>query len=191
MQSIRQYQKIKAQVRDICLNTDLASLEKSIDTDLSTPVDEEEKLPSTSPSPSQIPGVQVRNVIGSDGQKEHVFIVGWDGDIDPVRPQNWTPTRRWVVTTMLCLISMMGAAASSIDAAVEPQSTEAFHVKDGVGTLTTGMLTFPFHSVLSFGLSDDAQVAIFSVLPLDRSWRARSLKPLVAISCTLYRELSL
>lgn len=190
MQSIRQYQKIKAQVRDICLNTDLAYLEKSIDTDSSTSVDEE-KLPSTSSSPSQVPGVQVRNVVGSNGQKEYVFIVGWDGDVDPVKPKNWSPTRRWVATTMLCLISMMGAAASSIDAAVEPQSTEAFYVKDEVGTLTTGMLTFLFHFVLSFGPSNDAQVAISSVSPLDRSWRARSLKPLVAISCTLYRELSL
>lgn len=144
MQSIRQYQKIQAQVRDICLNTDVAKLEQWIDTDSSTPVEDGEKLPSTSLPPSRIPGVQIRHVVGNDGQKDYVSTVGWDSNVDPMKFQNWSLTRRWVVTMMLCLISMMVAAASSIDAAVEPQSSQAFHVKDEVGTLTTGCYLFGF-----------------------------------------------
>lgn len=82
--------------------------------------------------------MQLRNALWNDGQKEHVFIVGWDGDTDPMRPQNWSLTRRWVATLMLCLVSMIVSAVSSIDAAVEPQSSKAFHVADDVGSLTTG-----------------------------------------------------
>lgn len=145
MQSIRQYQKIKSQVRDICLNGDVARIEHWIGTDSSTPtpVGDGEKL-ATPISHPKIPGVQLQNVVGDDGQKEHVFIVDWDGDVDPMRPQNWSLTRRWVATLMLCLVSMIVSAASSIDAAVEPQSSKAFHVADDVGSLTTGKFCFFF-----------------------------------------------
>lgn len=139
MQSIRQYQKIKAQARDTYLNSDIARMEQWIDTDSSIPVEDGEKLSSTTlPAHSQIPGVQLRNVVGIDGQKGHVFVVGWDGDGDPMKPQNWSLTRRWVATVIICLVSTIVSAASSIDAAVEPQSSEVFHVTDDVGSLTTG-----------------------------------------------------
>ena len=138
MQSIRQYQKIKVQVHDTCLNGDVATIEQWIGTDSSTGVDDGEMKLSTPTSHSQLPGVQLQNAVGSDGDKQHVFIVGWDGDADPMRPQNWSLTRRWVATLMLCLVSIIVSAASSIDAAVEPQSSEAFHVTDDVGSLTTG-----------------------------------------------------
>lgn len=85
-----------------------------------------------------IPGIRVRKVIHDDAQTDHVFVVGWEGDHDPMRPQNWSLTRRWIATAMLCLISMVVSAASSIDAAVTPQSSEAFNVDENVGPLTTG-----------------------------------------------------
>lgn len=180
MQSIRQYQKIKAQVRDTFLNSDVANIEQWIDTDSSVPVEDREKLPSTLTSHSQIPGVQLRNALRNDGQKEHVFIVGWDGDTDPMRPQNWSLTRRWVATLMLCLVSMIVSAASSIDAAVEPQSSKAFHVADEFGSLTTGKCLFSSSS----GVSKLLIQAVTSLAsPLNRLWQARFLKPLVAISC--------
>ena len=47
---------------------------------------------------------------------------------------------------------MMVAAASSIDAAIEPQASQGFHVKDEVGTLTTSMCFPPF--LFHISLSD-------------------------------------
>lgn len=193
MQSIRQYQRIKAQVRDTCLNGDVARIEQWIDTDSSTPVEEGEKLSSTPISHSHIPGVQLQNAVGNDGQKEHVFIVGWNGDIDPMRPQNWSLTRRWVATLMLCLVSMIVSAASSIDAAVEPQFSKAFHVTDDVGSLTTGKcvsLLFFFFFPFSFFYTGSGfsnlldQVVTSSASPLGRLWQVHFPKPLAAISCT-------
>lgn len=181
MQSIRQYQKIKAQARDTCLNGDVARIEQWIDADSSTRVEDGEKLPSAPISHSQIPGVELRNAVGNDGQKEHVFIVGWDGNVDPMRPQNWSLTRRWVATLMLCLVSTIVSAASSIDAAVEPQSSKAFHVTDDVGSLTTGKCSFSSGSGFS-NLLD--QVVTSSASPLGRLWQVRFLRPLVAISFT-------
>lgn len=138
MQSIRQFQKIKAHVRETCRNGDVASIEQWIDTDSSTTGEDGEKLSSTPIARAQIPGVQLRKTVRDDDQKEHVFIVGWDGDSDPMKPQNWSLARRWVATLMLCLVSIIVSAASSIDAAVEPQSSKAFHVTDDIGSLTTG-----------------------------------------------------
>lgn len=136
MQSIRQYRKIQAQVRDALNNTDLAKIEQWIDVE-STSAKDSEKLDTT--SSAHVPGVQIRKAGRDDGQKELVFIVGWDGDNDPMRPQNWSLARRWIATIMLCLISIIVSAASSIDAAVTPQSSEAFHVGEAAGSLTTGL----------------------------------------------------
>lgn len=186
MQSIRQYQRIKAQVRDTCLNGDVARIEQWIDTDSSTPVEEGEKLSSTPISHSHIPGVQLQNAVGNDGQKEHVFIVGWNGDIDPMRPQNWSLTRRWVATLMLCLVSMIVSAASSIDAAVEPQFSKAFHVTDDVGSLTTGkcvsLLFFFFLLFLSF-------IPVLASLTFSTRLLPLRLRPWVACGRFIFRNL--
>lgn len=130
MQSIRQYRKLQAGAREVLYSTDLAKIEQSIDAPSSSDDDYEK----------HIPGVHTRSP-SQETQKEHVFVVGWDGDHDPLRPRNWSLARRWIATVMLCMVSIIVSAASSIDSAVTPQSSEAFHVEDDVGSLTTGKET--------------------------------------------------
>ena len=84
-------------------------------------------------------GVKVRERTSEEGESGLVFVVGWDTPDNPMNPHNWSMVCRIVTTIMVCLILTVVSATSSIDAAVKPQSSQAYHVV--AGNLTTGKLS--------------------------------------------------
>lgn len=116
--------------------TDLSQLQDEKWIDSGSPSDEGK---GGSALATSLPGVTVQKDIDQGNEVwSGTFIVGWDGDDDPMKPQNWSMPRRWMASVMLCLISMIVSCASSVDAPVIPQSSEAFHVGEAAGSLTTG-----------------------------------------------------
>lgn len=63
---------------------------------------------------------------------------------------NWTQTKKWLVTTAVCLIAMAVSIPASIDGPVAPQFNDHYHVGAIAGSMTTGK-TEPF---LFFNVSD-------------------------------------
>ncbi|KAJ5161151.1 hypothetical protein N7492_006543 [Penicillium capsulatum] len=101
-------------------------------------------------------GVEVQKQADSPDRPPHVFLVGWDGENDPLCPRNFSFSRRLVVTLLLSALAWIVGAASSINSGVLPQNTEAFHVSDVVGSLVTGLylLGFAAGSLVSGPLSE-------------------------------------
>lgn len=93
-------------------------------------------------------GIEVREQMATDGKPDLVFVVGWDGPNDPLKPHNWGTPRRFLATMMVSWIAFSVTATSSIDAAVTKQTSEAYHVGVGAASLRTGMHSpshfFPF-----------------------------------------------
>ncbi|MCJ1231991.1 hypothetical protein MMC12_008672 [Toensbergia leucococca] len=87
-------------------------------------------------------GVKVRERTSEEGESGLVFVVGWDTPDNPMNPHNWSMVCRIVTTIMVCLILTVVSATSSIDAAVKPQSSQAYHVV--AGNLTTGCYLIGF-----------------------------------------------
>lgn len=88
-------------------------------------------------------GVTVQKQIGSSDQNAPLFVVGWDGDDDPLCPRNFSFSKRLVATLLVSALGWVVGAASSINSGVLPQNTEAFHVSDVVGSLVTGKSSIP------------------------------------------------
>lgn len=93
-------------------------------------------------------GIEVRERMTTGGKTDLVFVVGWDGPNDPLKPHNWGTPRRVLTTMMVSWITFSVTATSSIDAAVTKQTSEAYHVGLAAGSLPTGMYSpshfFPF-----------------------------------------------
>lgn len=88
-------------------------------------------------------GVDVRKQVDSSNQHAHQFVVGWDGENDPLCPRNLSFSSRLVATLLVSALGWVVGAASSINSGVLPQNTEAFHVSDVVGSLVTGKYYSP------------------------------------------------
>lgn len=89
-------------------------------------------------------GVDARARATHESEVGHVFVVGWEGDADPLNPHNWAWGRRVWATVVVALIAVAGTAASSIDAAVLPQYSAYWGVSEVAGTLATAMYLFGF-----------------------------------------------
>ena len=84
-------------------------------------------------------GINVQKQTESPNQSSDLFIVGWDGENDPQNPRNYKYSSRLIATLLVTALAWIVGAASSINSAVLPQNTAAFHVSDVVGSLVTGI----------------------------------------------------
>ncbi|KZF22777.1 MFS general substrate transporter [Xylona heveae TC161] len=89
-------------------------------------------------------GIHARDRTPDEGGEGKVFVVGWEGDNDPLKPHNWSIPRRVAATLVVSCIAIAVTAASSIDSAVLPQSAAEFGVSDVAGSLATGMFLMGF-----------------------------------------------
>lgn len=89
-------------------------------------------------------GIQIKLCPDSSGNSlKKMFIVGWEGEQDPLDPRNFSLSKRMIATLMVSVLSFSVGAASSITAAVLPQSSEDLSVSEVAGSLVTGRST-PF-----------------------------------------------
>ncbi|KAE8354010.1 major facilitator superfamily domain-containing protein [Aspergillus coremiiformis] len=102
------------------------------------------------------PGVQKRNITDSNGTPSSVFLVGWEQDEDPMNPHNYSLATRITATLIVSALAFAVGAASSIESAVIPQNSAAFHVSEVVASLATGvyLLGFATGSLVSGPLSE-------------------------------------
>ncbi|KAK0621126.1 putative efflux pump kojT [Lasiodiplodia hormozganensis] len=89
-------------------------------------------------------GIEARDRRTHEGKGEQVFVVGWEGDSDPLNPRNWSTPKRVGVTLQIAAVAFAVCAASSIDAAVLPQGAAEFGVSEVAETLATGMFLIGF-----------------------------------------------
>lgn len=81
---------------------------------------------------------------GENGPNQPKILVNWQGTDDPLNPDDFSFAKRMGATLVVSGLASMVGAASSIDAAVLPQSSAEFHVSEVAGSLATGMW-FPLH----------------------------------------------
>ncbi|THC93110.1 hypothetical protein EYZ11_007422 [Aspergillus tanneri] len=89
-----------------------------------------------------VQAMKLSDVIGS--QPRHLFVVGWEGKDDALSPRNFSLFKRMIATLLVSILSFAVGAASSINAAVLPQSSKTFNVSEIAGSLVTGMYLFGF-----------------------------------------------
>ena len=136
MQSILQHRRVRnGATRDFEISHGRGTVAPSHDASSEVNSAEEGKR-----SPSEkgaIPGVQLSEVpVKGVGE---TFLVGWS-DGDPENPMNWSRTKKWLVTTAVCLIAMAVSIPASIDGPVAPQFNNHYHVGAIAGSMTTGMI---------------------------------------------------
>ncbi|PWN46583.1 MFS general substrate transporter [Violaceomyces palustris] len=76
-----------------------------------------------------------------EGAKEgNIILVMWDGDDDPTNPMNWSLTRKWITTALLCSMCLfIGLATAAYSTGIGPM-TDELGVSTEVGQV--GMLLF-------------------------------------------------
>ncbi|KAJ4369647.1 hypothetical protein N0V83_005409 [Neocucurbitaria cava] len=80
-----------------------------------------------------------------DGVGEgQAFIVGFEGDNDSMKPQNWSRTKRMCTTLMVAAIALVVGAASSIDSPAASKAAQEFRVSEVVEILATGLYLVGF-----------------------------------------------
>lgn len=89
-------------------------------------------------------GVDARARATNESEAGYVFVVGWEGEEDPLSPKNWPWGRRIMATVVVSFIAVAGTAASSIDAAVLPQYSAYWGVSEVAGTLATALYLVGF-----------------------------------------------
>ncbi|KAE8379695.1 major facilitator superfamily domain-containing protein [Aspergillus bertholletiae] len=118
----------------------------SAETDQKRPEDSEKAPGENGPhSIESLRGIQVKVFSGATGaQPKRFFVVDWEGKHDALSPRNFSLVNRMIATLLVSMLSFAVGAASSITAAVLPQSSEEFHVSKVAGSLVTGMYLFGF-----------------------------------------------
>jgi hypothetical protein len=92
-----------------------------------------------------ITGVDVRDRTTHEGEKGGlVFVVGYQGENDPMNPHNWGVGIRVFSTVIIASIGFVVGVASAIDSSALPHAAAEFGVSEVVESLATG-------EYLSFG----------------------------------------
>jgi hypothetical protein len=65
-------------------------------------------------------GIHPQDRTTHEGKGSKVFVVGWDGNNDPLNPRNRSTISRVLTTLIVSIIGFIVIAASSIDTAVLP-----------------------------------------------------------------------
>ena len=91
-----------------------------------------------SPLAQSLPGIEIQKQLDASSPNSHIFVVGWEGENDPLNPYNFSYARRMVATLLVTALAFIVGAASAIESGVLPQITEAYGVSEVVGSLVTG-----------------------------------------------------
>lgn len=89
-------------------------------------------------------GVNVRDRTSKEGgdSSRQVFVVGYQGDDDPMNPHNWSKFRRGYATMLVASIGAVVGLASAIDASALTEAAAEFGVSEVAESLATGLF-FP------------------------------------------------
>ncbi|KAK7546616.1 major facilitator superfamily transporter, partial [Phyllosticta citricarpa] len=79
-------------------------------------------------------GIHARDRRTHEGAGGKVFVVGWEGELDPIWPRNWSHFKRTAVTLQISAIAFVVTAASAIDSTILPQAAEEFGVAEVIFT---------------------------------------------------------
>ena len=83
--------------------------------------------------------------------------ITWDGDWDPINPQNWSKKRKWAATLIISAFAFIGSVSSSILAPALPRLAEDFDIESMVErqlVLAVFLLGYIVGPVLSSPLSE-------------------------------------
>jgi hypothetical protein len=142
MQSILQHRRVRnGATRDFEISRGRGTAAPSHDA--SSEVNSTEEGKRSPNEKAEIPGIHLSEVPENDGGE--TFLVGW-ADGDPENPMNWTRTKKWLVTTAVCLIAMAVSIPASIDGPVALQFNNHYHVGAIAGSMTTGTIGPNFSS---------------------------------------------
>jgi hypothetical protein len=90
-------------------------------------------------------GINVRDRTTNEAKGGvQVFVVGYEGDGDPLNPHNWSYTTRAMATMMIAGIGFVVGVASSIDSSAIREAAVEFGVSEVTESLATGMWAFIF-----------------------------------------------
>ena len=78
-----------------------------------------------------------------------VFVVGYDGNKDPMSPHNWPLWKRMFATSNIGIIALVVGTAASIDSAAIPQAAADFGVSEVAEALATGLVRYMYSSTSS------------------------------------------
>lgn len=92
-----------------------------------------------------------------------MFVVGYEGNSDPLKPHNWPFWKRVLLTANVGLIALVVGLAAAIDSAALRQASADFGGSDVAETLATGLVSAIFH------LPDKARSDDSVIVPL-RLW---------------------
>ncbi|CAO1605739.1 hypothetical protein XANCAGTX0491_009245 [Xanthoria calcicola] len=95
-------------------------------------------------------GINVRDRTTQEGRSDttvhgnKIFVVGYEGDRDPLNPHNWSYGTRIWATVNIAFIGWIVGFASSVDSAALVQASEDFGVSEVVESLATGLFLVGF-----------------------------------------------
>jgi hypothetical protein len=69
-------------------------------------------------------------------------LVEWDGPNDPDNPQNFSPSKKWLITALFSSLTMWVTFSSSVFSQATGVTSEEFHVSTEVMTLGTSLPVF-------------------------------------------------
>lgn len=155
MQAYLQYRRIGHAVRRQ-LEEEYPGFSRAEKTDDLTGGDVTSNDTQRHPPYSQLPGVQLKEIVDDDGTTSSILLVEWEHDHDPINPRNYSLAARISATLLVTALAFAVGCASSIESGVMPQNAAAFHVSDVVASLATGMylLGFAAGSMVSGPLSE-------------------------------------
>ncbi|EPQ31657.1 uncharacterized protein PFL1_00990 [Pseudozyma flocculosa PF-1] len=89
----------------------------------------------------EAPSASRKDVSLPDGvSDDNIILVVWDGPDDPENPMNWSLTRKWITTSLLCAMCLfIGLSTAGYSVGIGPM-TQEFGVSNEVGQV--GMLLF-------------------------------------------------
>lgn len=89
-------------------------------------------------------GINIRKRKTKEGGNGDVFVVGYEGDDDPLNPQNWSFATRLKCTFTVAGIGCVVGIASAIDSAAIAETAAEFGVSEVVASLGTGLFLVGF-----------------------------------------------
>ncbi|KAK5999316.1 hypothetical protein QM012_005591 [Aureobasidium pullulans] len=72
------------------------------------------------------------------------YLVDWNGPDDPDNPQNWSKTKKWVITMMLSTLTFAATFASSVFSSATMATSERFRVNREVMVLGSSLFVLGF-----------------------------------------------
>lgn len=89
-------------------------------------------------------GINIRKRSTKEGGDGSVFIVGYEGENDPLNPHNWTMSLRIFITIMVASIGFVVGVASSIDSSATADAAAEFGVSEVAEVCATGLYLIGF-----------------------------------------------